>query len=267
MIKIRNLEIHVAHSCNLFCNQCTHFSNYSHKGIMSAEQANYEMGLWSYRIDPTVFSLLGGEPAVNKELCKIIRIARSHWKNKMQLVSNGFLLKNHPDLPQTLRDTDCNLEISIHHNGEEYQEKFKPVEEMLLTWKDRYGINLNIRRSVDRWTRTYHGYGKEMRPYNDGNQRKSWEICRAKWCPQIHEGKIWKCPQMAYLPMQLEKVGLSEHPEWATYLKYKPIGPDCTYEELEEFLNREDESCCKMCPAKYEYFNLSNPMEKKWEIT
>lgn len=259
MIPIRNLEIHVAHSCNLFCSQCTHYSNFSHKGVLTVEQANYEMGLWSYRINPAMFSLLGGEPAINRELGKIVRIARSHWKNKIQLVSNGFLLKNHPDLPKILRDTDCNLEISVHHNSEQYQEKFKPVEEMLLTWHEQYGINLNIRKSVDRWTRTYLDGPK---PYNDNQPRKSWEICRAKWCPQIHEGKIWKCPQTAYLKMFLDKLKI-DSPEWNKYLKYRPIEPDCTYEELDEFLNREDESCCKMCPANYEFFNLDNPLEKK----
>lgn len=258
MIDIVNLEIHVAHSCNLFCSQCTHYSNFSHKGILSAAEAHRQMGLWSDRISPRMFSMLGGEPAVNKELCDIIQIARSHWSNKMQLVSNGFLLKNHPDLPQVLFDMDCNLEISVHHNSEEYQEKFKPVREMLMEWQEKYGINLNIRQSVDRWTRTYQGSGPDMQPYNDRKPEQSWQICRAKWCPQILDGKIYKCPQLAYLPMQLEKMGITQG--WENYLMYKPIESDCTYKELEEFLSRKAEYYCNMCPASPELFQLESPL-------
>lgn len=262
MIDIVNLEIHIAHSCNLFCNQCTHYSNFSHKGILSSEEADKQMGLWSDRINPRMFSMLGGEPAVNKDLCDIIKIARKHWKNKMQLVSNGFLLKNHPDLPKVLVDTDCNLEISVHHSSKEYQKKFQKVNEMLLTWKDKHDIKLNIRQSVERWTRTYLGSGKDMKPYNDNQQRKSWSVCRAKWCPQIYDGKIWKCPQLAYLPMQLEKMGLTDDEDWKPYLKYKPISPDASYEKLSEFLKKEDESFCKMCAANPESFKLQNPLIK-----
>lgn len=260
MIDIRNIEIHVSHACNLFCSQCTHYSNFSHKGMLSKEDANFEMGLWSQRINPRMFSMLGGEPAVNKELCDIVRLSRKHWRNKIQLVSNGFLLKNHPDLPKILSDVDCSLEISIHHNSEEYQEKFKPVRELVLNWEEKYGIRLNIRQSVDRWIRAYLGNGPDMQPYQDGNPRKSWEVCRSRWCPQIFEGQIYKCPQIAYLAMQLEKIGSKKG--WEKYLEYKPISSDCTHEELKEFLNREDESCCNMCPANPELFQLQNPLRK-----
>lgn len=39
MVKIKHLEIHVAHICNLSCESCSHYSNQGHKGLVSLEEA------------------------------------------------------------------------------------------------------------------------------------------------------------------------------------------------------------------------------------
>ena len=63
-------------------------------------------------------------------------------------------------------------------------------------------------------------------------------------------------PALAYLPMQANKYNLSQ--KWDPYLKYEPLTLDCTDEELKEFLSREDESFCSMCPA-----NKTEPTSNK----
>jgi hypothetical protein len=235
MIWLRNLEIHVTHACNLYCRQCTHYSNDRHRGMLAPGEADRQMGLWSGRLQPTLFSLLGGEPTLNPDLCEIVRIAHRHWpRSRLQLVTNGFLLGRHLDLPATLEATGCRLEISVHHASREYQERLAPVRQRVDSWETRYRIHVNWRASNSRWTRTYHGEGASMRPYRDERPRQSWEHCRARWCPQIHEGKLWKCPQLAYLRMQLDKYGISGEPQWQPYLGYRPLGPDCTEDELRE---------------------------------
>jgi len=55
-----------------------------------------------------------------------------------------------------------------------------------------------------------------MMPFADGDPRSSWEVCR-----QLHEGKLWKCPNIAYLGMQAEKFSLD--PAWEPYLEYVPL--------------------------------------------
>ena len=87
-----------------------------------------------------------------------------------------------------------------------------------------------------------------MAPYEDNDPQQSWNHCVSKHALQLHENKLWKCPALAYLPMQAKKYKLSE--KWSPYLKYKPLDIDCTDEELKEFLSREHESYCSMCPAK-----------------
>jgi Radical SAM superfamily len=261
MIPLHNVELHVAHACNLSCSQCTHYSNHRHRGLLTPTEADREMGLWSHRLQPEFFSLLGGEPTLNPALSEIVRIARRHWpQSKLQLVTNGFLLGRHPDLPRTLEETGCRLEISVHHDSPEYQTRVAAVRTLVESWQKRHRLYVHWRDSNTRWTRTYRGEGASMRPYNDARPRESWEHCRSRWCPQIHAGKLWKCPQLAYLRMQLDKHGISGEPEWQPYLGYRPLGPECTDAELREFVAREDELYCSMCAASPETFELPSPL-------
>lgn len=260
MIRLHNLELHVSHACNLACQQCSHFSNFNHKGMITPEEADKQMGLWSGRMLPYYFSLLGGEPTLNPELCEIVRIARGHWPHsKLQLVSNGFNLHRHPDLPRVLEETGCYLELSIHHDSDEYTRRLEPVRELVSEWQKSHLLKVNWRSSNTRWRRAYKGHGASMMPYEDNQPEKSWDACCSKWCPQIHDGKLWKCPQMAYLSMQASKYDL--HEAWNPYLKYTPLSPDCTQEQLAEFVSRKTESCCKMCPANEEPFLLPSPLK------
>jgi len=56
----RKLELHVAHGCNLSCESCSHYSNHAHSGIVSLEDADHWMALWSNRVSVKRFALLGG---------------------------------------------------------------------------------------------------------------------------------------------------------------------------------------------------------------
>jgi hypothetical protein len=261
MIWLRNLEIHVTHACNLSCSQCTHYSNDRHRGMLHPHEAERQMGLWSGRLAPKLFSLLGGEPTLNPDLSEIVRIAHRHWpQSQLQLVTNGVLLGRHPELPQVLEESSCRLEISVHHASTEYQQRLEPVRRLVADWESRHRLRVNWRPSSTRWTRTYRDEGPLMRPYEHNHPRGSWEVCRARWCPQIHEGKLWKCPQLAYLRMQLEKHGISGETEWQPYLGYRPLGPECSETELREFVAREDEPYCAMCAATPELFELPLPL-------
>ena len=57
-----------------------------------------------------------------------------------------------------------------------------------------------------------------MLPFEDDRPRQSWEICSTKACKQLHDGKLWKCPPLAYLKLQETKYNLS--PKWDPYLGY-----------------------------------------------
>lgn len=254
MLAIGNLELHVAHSCNLACESCCHYSNHNHKGLIALDEAERWMAPWSERLAPGKFSLLGGEPAIHPRLADFVPLARSCWPSSVvQLTSNGFLLARHPRLPRALAEAgDTRLLISVHHGSEEYRRRFEPVAALLDSWIAEYGIRVHLLHSHEGWRRTYKGFGAAMEPYEDASPRRSWKNCGSRYCPQIHEGAIWKCAPLAYLPMQHEKYGLSE--KWAPYLDYRPLQPGCSDRELRAFFRRKAEPSCAMCPARPEPF-------------
>jgi hypothetical protein len=255
-----NLEMHLTHACNLTCESCSHYSNQGHKGIVSLEDADRQMALWDQRLSPQFFSLLGGEPTIHPRLPEFVALCRRHWPNAaLRLVTNGFFLHRHPTLPVVMREVgNACLFLSIHHASPEYQEKLRPVYARLGDWVRRYGVEVRTYESARGWTRRYKGFGAAMEPFEDGQPRRSWEECPAKYCRQLFDGKIYKCAPAAYLKMQDEKYGLLE--KWKPYLAYRSLESDCSAEELRAFFAREEEPCCGMCPASPERMELPLPL-------
>jgi hypothetical protein len=216
--------------------------------------------MWNRRIYPQTFSLLGGEPTIHPQLPEFLSLARSNWPGAaLRIVTNGFFLHRHPNLPLVMRDDpNACLYLSIHHDAPEYQEKLKPILELVTSWVKQYGIRAACYQSHKNWTRRYNGFGAEMEPFADEQPRRSWEVCPSRYCPQLFEGKIWKCGPLAYLKMQDARYHLSE--KWRPYLQYEPLEPGCTEQMAYEFFMREDESSCGMCPANPQRFQLPIPL-------
>jgi Radical SAM superfamily/4Fe-4S single cluster domain len=252
---IQHLETHVTHGCNLTCEGCTHFSNNGHSGRHTPASFQAELEPWSRRLVPDTLQLLGGEPTLNPELCDILPLARAMWPGqRILLVTNGFFLHKHPKLPEVLKRHKIIMAMSVHHDSPEYTAKMKEVKALTDSW----GIRVSYWPSLRNWTRAIQGAGKDVKPYADGDPKRSWHQCISRWCMNIHEGKLWKCPVLAYLPMQDKKFGLSD--EWKPYLAYEPLSPDCSDDELQQFLARKWEAACGMCPANPEPFKKPNPM-------
>jgi hypothetical protein len=254
------LEMHVTHACNLTCESCSHYSNQNHSGDVTLAEADEWMGLWSTRLAVGDFRLLGGEPAIHPDLPAFVEAVRRHWPQcHIRIVTNGFFLHRHPDLPATIAQAgNADIVVSIHHDSAQYREWLRPVLELIGTWQSNHGIPISIRESHGVWTRRYHGLGAAMLPFEDDRPRQSWEICPARRCKQLFEGQIWKCAPLAYLPMQHAKYGLPD--KWRPYLAYRPLDPSCSNRELDQFLALEDEPACSMCPAERRPLDLPVPM-------
>jgi mannose-6-phosphate isomerase-like protein (cupin superfamily) len=253
------LEMHVVHSCNLSCESCSHYSNHRHKGAITLEEAESWLDAWSKRVTPRQFTLLGGEPTLHKDLTALFKLGRRAWPSAhLRIVTNGWYLDRHPELPEALgADPNCSMSISVHHGSTEYREKLQPIFDLVEDWIRDFGIRVLVEPSYERWTRRYKGSGPAMEPFDDRDPKTSWKNCVARFTQQIHEGKLWKCAPLAYLGLQHKTVGLSE--KWSPYLDYRPLSPDCTDEELKAHLGREEESFCAMCPANPEPFDLPVP--------
>jgi hypothetical protein len=231
--------------------------------MVSLEEAERWMKMWNQRIYPQVFSLLGGEPTIHPHLPEFVSLARRNWPTSaLRIVSNGFFLHRHPGLPLALQaDPNACLHLSIHHDSPEYLEKLRPIVELLTNWVEVYGISVRFYPSYKNWTRRYSGFGSKMEPFADGEPRRSWEKCPARYCTQIFEGKLWKCGPLAYLKLQDDKYHLSD--SWKPYLSYRPLEPGCSEEALHEFFSREEESYCGMCAANPQRLELPIPLNQR----
>jgi hypothetical protein len=195
---------------------------------------------------------------LNPRLTELVVLARRHWPSaRLRLVTNGFFLHRHPELPRTLRHSNSFVDVSIHHGSAEYQARLAPVRDLVQSWR-RQGVQVNYVESYKNWTRRYKGQGPAMEPYEDGRPRQSWEHCPAKHAKQLFEGKLFKCAPLTYLRLQHARHGLSE--KWQPYLTYQPLSPDCSDKELRGFCAREEEIYCSMCPAQPERFILPIPL-------
>jgi radical SAM family protein/4Fe-4S single cluster protein len=250
----------VAHACNLTCEGCAHFSNSGHKGMITLEEAAATMEAWKRRLMPSQFTLLGGEPTLNPRLAEFIYLARKCWPNsQIVLTTNGFFLDRHPDLPKALHETGARVDWSIHHDGPEYLAKAQQIKSIWDSWLREYPFKIRIEDSARRWTRRHRGVGPDVLPFDDRDLRSSWKKCAARTCRQLFRGKLWKCSSITYLQLQKEKYpDLS--PAWDPYLAYEAISPDCTDEQLDAFLAREEEPICGMCPARPEPFTKPSPL-------
>ncbi|MFM6991632.1 MAG: radical SAM protein [Rhodoferax sp.] len=258
-VVVRNLEVHLAHACNLACESCSHYSNFKHSGVLALDDFEASLQHWHTRIEPQQFSLLGGEPTIHPQLPDFLYMARKYWpRSQLRLVTNGFFLHRHPELPKAIASVkNAALYLSLHHASPEYQAKLQPVFDLLKEWIRDHGIKVHIYHSYKNWTRRYESANGTFEPYKDKAQRKSWEICPAKYCPQLFEGKIWKCAPLAYLEMQSNKLSLSS--SWDAYRKYQPLTPECSDAELAAFFQKEDEPFCTMCPSKVIPLQLRAP--------
>ena len=262
MYDIEQLELHVTHACNFTCEGCSHYSNHGHTGNISLDDCEEWLYGWSKRVKPKTFTILGGEPTLNKDLPEIVYMVRAMFPDPttgIDVITNATGLHLQPRLPQMLVATGATLAVSIHSTEHpNYIKKFKRGYKLAKKWKHDLGVWGEFWDFTNKeWVRQYKGFGDRMMPYEDNNPRKSWEVCISKYAMQLHEGKLWKCPALAYLPMQAKKYNLSD--KWNPYLKYQSLDVDCTDEELEEFLNREDESFCSMCPANRDVYTKPDP--------
>jgi hypothetical protein len=215
--------------------------------MLTIEEAHKWMEPWSKRMTPREFVLLGGEPTLNKNLTEIVKASRNYWPNSdVFVVTNGFFLHLHPELEKTLLEYNVRMEISIHSNSNKYQEKLSKIKKHVSEWD----VDITWRTCYEEWLFMYKGYEKTMQPFKDEDPRGSWDICRCKYCNQLLDGKIWKCPNIAYLKMQLKKYNIQNNEEWRPYLQYDGLSPSCSDEDLVRFYEKEEESICSMCPAK-----------------
>ena len=251
------VEMDIAHVCNLHCRFCSHYSNYTLKGVVPLATAAPWLNALRQKALPHSFYLLGGEPALNPDLCEYIWLISELWPDiDRGIVTNALLLDRHPDLWPTLAETGTTIAISRHSLSDQpYLDKFEPAVAKAKEMAERHGVKLIIREGYYAFYRTYLGEGPSMRPFQEGKPQESWSVCANRCCMTLYRGQLWKCPPIAFLELALKKFGLENHPDWAPYLAYRGLDVHSTLAEYAAFMktNYTAESICGMCPTQLSY--------------
>lgn len=93
-LRVRLVEFHVAHHCNLTCQGCSHFSPSAPARLIPMQEIVNQFRLAGDRLDPEFIHLLGGEPLLHPDLTSILPWARRSFpRATIKLVTNGVLLK------------------------------------------------------------------------------------------------------------------------------------------------------------------------------
>lgn len=258
------LEYHLAHGCNLSCQQCSHYSNFHLAGrLPTVADADAEYSQWSHRLLPNRFAMLGGEPLLNPAIVEHIKLARRHWsESELMLVTNGFYLGRHPELPQTLIDTNCRLEISQHGTHSRYLAAFRQVKQIIWQWRKQYpSLQIKMRKSHEGWMRQYNVVNGKPMPFAS-DAEAAYRVCMQRICTQLVNHHLAKCPALAYWPKLEAKAGLESIPEWQLFRDYQTCSPDASDDEVRAFLQEGAIPQCSLCPSKRVAFVHPDPLQR-----
>lgn len=245
MIVLPQLEMHIAHACNLACDGCRHYSNLHFKGVIPFEVGEKWLRAWAKRVVPVHFKILGGEPTLNREVSRYVRLAADLWPSSRRvLTTNGLTLHLRPELEDAIKETGTRVFLSRHHNTDDtYLTKLGEAVALL----DKWGVTYTLDDATQGWYRGYSGAGSNIIPF-PGERRKSWGRCDSKYCAQLHRNRLWKCPPLAYWGMYREK--FPDVKGWQEFNEYQSVGLEATDYELHQFASEEDISACALCPSE-----------------
>lgn len=259
-------EMHIVHHCNLSCRYCSHYCDIGYNGVIPLDTAREWLLAWTERIDFKRFYLLGGEPLLHPELDKYIRFLHEIMpKSRRQIITNGLLLSKIENLLPLFIDTNTHIRFSIHPVRKSQEKMFRDSLAVAERWLRR-GLLVTIIPYADNWRVPYMGAGRDILPYAENDPEKSFaNTClNQPKCINLHEGKLWKCSRLAYLPQVFDK--LTHKDEWEKYVRYVPLSLDASDEELEHFINSEDTSLCDLCPTADHIINRSDVIKEDGDL-
>lgn len=176
------LEFHVADHCNLNCKYCTHYAPLVTKPVFTEYEGLKKdiRQLKSLIDDIGVIRILGGEPLLNPELGRYIRLVRSLYPASIiTVVTNGLLVTGMTQ--ELIRDMKENLAF-IHISYYPPMEKqIQKVQEFLY----ENGIPYTITAKITEFQKTQT---LQENPDEDFFYR-----CFQATCTCLHEGKLAPC--------------------------------------------------------------------------
>lgn len=235
-IQIKNLELNIAHHCNLSCRRCSHLSPAANKYFMPPEQILKDLGLLAKYCQTRQVRLLGGEPLLHPELLQVIEAVReSGIGGIIRVVTNGILLNKMPEL--------------FWENVDQVQICLYPgvgiAPQQLKLFQQR-ATNFNVKLII-KYVNSFRESFSELGTGDKELIRRIFLTCQIThtWqCFTIHAGHFYRCSLSLLFPLYLPEMKLKDLPPDGLKLEESPLFS----RRMQDFLRSDKPlAACEFC--------------------
>lgn len=197
-----NLEVHVAEHCNLNCKGCFHYSPLAKPEFLDAIQYEKDMKRLSelFYSEAEYINLMGGEPLLNPDIIKIMRITRQYFKHGLiRIVTNGIMLNEmSDDFWHECHTNDISVEPTEYPIGIDL---LSPAEKA-----EKFGVKYKIYHNVSTMSRQPLAFNREF------DCTENFDKCpQANNWIQLRNGKLFTCITAAHIQNLSERFDLKMH--------------------------------------------------------
>ena len=257
---IRHLDIHIVDHCNLNCKSCSAYAPIKPKQFIMLETLQADLVQLHSVVGDNILQihLLGGEPLLHPEAEQIAFICRSVFKDaQIDFTTNGLLIY---DMSQsfwkTLHEQDIAIKYTRYPIDFDYDKMIEYIKSKgVFVFSAGWEIK-SFRRLPLNTKGTFNNNMSYLRcPYID--------------CPQLRDGKLYRCPPCAFMDVlnnSLHEASQSKdrfHLHMSDYLDIYQIKSS---EEVYEFLSYQIPFCryCDMDSLSWFPWGSSNRDINEW---
>lgn len=190
MRTLGHLDLNIVTHCNMRCAACSHFSPFSRPWFMKVDDMARDLAALKPFLRFEQICLVGGEPTLHPDIVGFIQAAReSGLADRVTVITNGKLLpRMTQDFWVMLRPAQVvtgAIRLSVYGALEPATREFTRRE------CEKWGIPLE---EIE-----YDAFYRQFKPAPDDGVQ-TWSECH--WrndCWTAHEGRLFFCPQSAFL--------------------------------------------------------------------
>jgi organic radical activating enzyme len=231
-------ETDITDHCNLRCKNCCHQSPQAKRGFYDLDDYKRDLDTLATAITFKRFGVLGGEPLLNPKVVEYLKYAKtSGITNYTELITNGVMLTQRPDMDHILAVTDC-MWVS------RYEALGPSVLDRMDQWlADHKSDKIHVVNKPEFWDQ-YHPEGQSGEQIFLEHGKCDQRII----CNMVYKGYYYACAPAARWPQAIAP-------------RRVQIIPDNLEFRLNEFLTEITAfpistcaSCCRSILAPHEFY-------------
>lgn len=237
------LEIHLADYCNLNCKYCSHFSPIADAKSYELSEFERDMSQLAKITNSRIrkIRLMGGEPLLNKDINKYLKITRKLFpRTGIYLVTNGLLLNSmKEDFWKCMSKNNICLEPSLYKVNIDLQTIFNKAK--------IYNVPTTLTQDIiDNIDKNYVENFIKLNLDLKASQKNMFlcRECMSYKCINLYEGKLYACPVIAYVKYFNKKFNKNIQVSKGDYLELNEI---TNFDQILDWSSNSPIPFCKYC--------------------